>query len=72
MQAELNALHERDPEFYAYLKQTDSNLLGFTLSGSEEEDEEEEDEVEEAQAPDVSLITKRLVQCWQQFQLRAG
>lgn len=50
LQADLNALHERDPEFYAYLKQTDSGLLDFTLPGSDEEEDEVEDEVEDAQA----------------------
>ncbi|KAF5836696.1 hypothetical protein DUNSADRAFT_5570 [Dunaliella salina] len=42
--AQLEALREKDPEFYAYLQQTDANLLGF---GEDVEDEEGEEDDEE-------------------------
>jgi hypothetical protein len=50
--AQLEALRERDPEFFAYLQQSDAELLGFGAgeeddSGDEEGDEEEEEEEEE-------------------------
>jgi hypothetical protein len=32
-------LQERDPEFYAYLKQTDSDLLDFSLPAEDEDDD---------------------------------
>ena len=45
MQEDLAKLEERDPEFFAYLQQTDSDLLNFSLppidtkaEGAEEED----------------------------------
>lgn len=39
-QAQLEALREKDPEFYEYLQSTDQQLLGF---GEGEADSEEED-----------------------------
>ena len=38
MQEDLAALQERDPEFYAYLKQTDSDLLDFSLPADDDDD----------------------------------
>ena len=38
MQEDLAALQERDPEFYAYLKQTDSDLLDFSLPADDNND----------------------------------
>lgn len=40
--AELDSLAQRDPDFYAYLKETDEDLLAF--GAGEAEDESEEDE----------------------------
>lgn len=37
VQDDLEALQERDPEFYQYLKETDSGLLDFELDDSDEE-----------------------------------
>ena len=55
--AQLEALRQRDPEFFAYLQQTDEGLLGFG-GGEDSEDEEvaaEEDrEEEEEEMEDVS------------------
>lgn len=47
--AQLEALRERDPEFHAYLQQSDAELLGFG-AGEEDEDEDEEDEDEEEES----------------------
>lgn len=38
VQDDLEALQERDPEFYNYLKQTDSGLLDFKEDDSDEEE----------------------------------
>lgn len=56
MQDELATLQQRDPEFFAYLQQTDSDLLTFSLPQiSKDTDEEaaedsagEDDEVKAA------------------------
>ncbi|KAK9822072.1 hypothetical protein WJX74_004970 [Apatococcus lobatus] len=45
-EAQLAALRERDPEFYAYLQQTDQELLDFKA----DEDESDQDEETEADA----------------------
>lgn len=37
--AELEALAQRDPEFYAYLKKTDEDLLAFGVGEASEDDE---------------------------------
>jgi nucleolar complex protein 2 len=43
--AQLEALAQRDPEFYAYLQQSDAELLGFGEGeGSEEEEEDDDDD----------------------------
>eukprot|EP00873_Tetraselmis_striata_P023861 jgi/Tetstr1/444125/TSEL_032023.t1 len=49
---DLDALRERDPEFYAYLQATDKDLLAFGGSDDEsgEEEEEEESDAEEKEA----------------------
>jgi nucleolar complex protein 2 len=38
VQGDLEALQERDPEFYNYLKQTDSGLLDFEFDDTDEEE----------------------------------
>eukprot|EP00798_Chlamydomonas_sp_ICE-L_P022463 gene22463-29579_t len=43
--SQLEALKAKDPEFYAYLQQTDAGLLGFG-GGDDDESEEEDDEEE--------------------------
>lgn len=48
---QLEALRERDPEFYAYLQQTDAELLGFGEDDeSDLEDESEDEDHDEAPA----------------------
>ncbi len=37
VQEDLETLQERDPEFYQYLKETDSGLLDFELGDSDED-----------------------------------
>ena len=45
LQDELATLQQRDPEFFAYLKETDSDLLNFSLPPtSKDTDEDAEDE----------------------------
>ena len=39
--AELEALAQRDPEFYAYLKETDEDLLAFGVGEAESSDNDE-------------------------------
>ncbi|EFJ50433.1 hypothetical protein VOLCADRAFT_88772 [Volvox carteri f. nagariensis] len=45
--AQLEALREKDPEFYAYLKEADADLLGFRAGEDDEDDDEEEDDDDE-------------------------
>lgn len=54
VQEDLATLQKRDPEFFAYLQQTDNDLLNFSLpSGgdvaAEEEAEEADDQQDEVQ-----------------------
>mmetsp|Transcript_2598 Transcript_2598/g.4126 ORF Transcript_2598/g.4126 Transcript_2598/m.4126 type:complete len:124 (+) Transcript_2598:33-404(+) len=47
-QAELDALEEGDPEFYAFLQENDKDLLKFQQGEADEEMEEEDEEEDEA------------------------
>lgn len=46
MQDDLATLQERDPEFFAYLKETDSDLLNFSLPANGKDTDEEAAEAE--------------------------
>eukprot|EP00877_Chromochloris_zofingiensis_P001779 jgi/Chrzof1/11601/Cz06g01210.t1 len=43
--AQLQALQEKDPEFYAYLQQTDAELLGFGAGGEDADADKDDDDV---------------------------
>ncbi|KAG2453202.1 hypothetical protein HYH02_002526 [Chlamydomonas schloesseri] len=45
--AQLEALREKDPEFYKYLQEADAELLGFGDGEEDDEDDEEESDDEE-------------------------
>ena len=55
MQEDLAKLEERDPEFFAYLQQTDSDLLNFSLAPIDTEAEGAEEEDASAQQIEVWL-----------------
>ena len=55
MQEDLAKLEERDPEFFAYLQQTDSDLLNFSLPPIDTEAEGAEEEDASAQQTEVRL-----------------
>ena len=55
MQEDLAKLEERDPEFFAYLQQTDSDLLNFSLPPIDTEAEGAEEEDMSAQQTEVWL-----------------
>ncbi|KAJ9520966.1 hypothetical protein QJQ45_022715 [Haematococcus lacustris] len=42
--AQLAALKEKDPEFWAYLQQTDADLLGFGAEEGDDDDEEDDED----------------------------
>ena len=50
--AQLEALRARDPEFYAYLQQTDAGLLDF----QDDEDDEEGDDDDEDEDDGKNLV----------------
>ena len=54
-QEDLAKLEERDPEFFAYLQQTDSDLLNFSLPPLDTEGEGAEEEDASAQQTEVQL-----------------
>ncbi|XP_077998776.1 nucleolar complex protein 2 homolog [Glandiceps talaboti] len=49
---QMERLKEHDPEFYAFLKQEDKDLLDFDLSGSDYDDESEDEEGPIHEIPD--------------------
>jgi len=55
--AQLESLAERDPDFYAYLKETDEDLLAFGGSEDDSSDAEEagSDASEDEAAPEVGV-----------------
>ena len=55
MQEDLAKLEERDPEFFAYLQQTDSDLLNFSLPPVDTEAEGAEEEDASAEPMEVQL-----------------
>ena len=54
-QAELDALKEKDPEFFKFLKDNDRGLLTFDGKDDDEEDEDEDEDEEEAEEEEEAV-----------------
>ncbi|CAG8455292.1 10089_t:CDS:10 [Paraglomus occultum] len=68
---QLEALKEKDPEFFEYLQKNDKELLEFNLSDESDSNDEEAQALEEAGLKDQekvagpSVVTNELVSSWQ-------
>jgi nucleolar complex protein 2 len=69
---ELSKLAEKDPEFYKYLQENDTDLLEFNPTEmddgeNDENDEEDEDEGEdvEMESEKLPILTKEILRGWQ-------
>jgi nucleolar complex protein 2 len=62
---DMEALKEKDPEFYEFLRKEDEGLLDFDESDhSEEEDEEEKEEESDVEENHVPILTKAKLNEW--------
>ncbi|GFR47619.1 hypothetical protein Agub_g9358, partial [Astrephomene gubernaculifera] len=57
--AQLEALREKDPEFYQYLKDADAELLGFGAGEDEDDDDEDADEDDEDEDEEEGAAGKK-------------
>jgi nucleolar complex protein 2 len=73
MKQDMEALKEKDPNFYKYLQENDKGLLDFDVQDEEEEDEDEdEDQEDEADSDDDSeesgksvIVSLKLISNWE-------
>lgn len=63
LRAQLEALRERDPEFYAYLQQSDAELLGFGAGEDDEADEGDEESEEEDEEVRMRALWMHVLCC---------
>ncbi|KAG1052511.1 hypothetical protein G6F43_005360 [Rhizopus delemar] len=62
---DMEALKEKDPEFYEFLRKEDEGLLDFDESDhSEEEEEEEKEEESDVEENQVPILTKAKLNEW--------
>eukprot|EP01025_Chloroclados_australasicus_P056196 TRINITY_DN6911_c0_g1_i1.p1 TRINITY_DN6911_c0_g1~~TRINITY_DN6911_c0_g1_i1.p1 ORF type:complete len:742 (-),score=101.51 TRINITY_DN6911_c0_g1_i1:287-2512(-) len=65
---QLELLKQKDPEFYAYLKQMDTELLAFNQQGNDQQSQEQEEmqQVKDktSQKQSDKIITSELVDIW--------
>lgn len=59
--AELEALVQQDPEFYAYLKETDEDLLAFGVGEGDESEEDASGSSQDAAEQQVQLLMLRML-----------
>lgn len=59
--AQLQALQEKDPEFYAYLQQTDAELLGFGAGGEDADADKDDDDVMDDEDDESEQVSRMSV-----------
>lgn len=66
---ELSKLAEKDPEFFKYLQENDTELLDFDPDAMDEDEDadvdEDDDDEDEAEVDAVPVLTKNILQKWQ-------